>query len=61
MLYLAPKKYYDDKERLKFGDILCDFALGEISYKQMKNIENNLRVLDPKQYRHIVKILYAKE
>lgn len=60
MLYLAPIKYYDKDNHLKFGEILEDVALGKLDFNDLSRIENNLRLLNPKEYKHIIKVLWTK-
>lgn len=61
MLYLAPKKYYDENGQLHFFKILEDFFLGNISLSQIGQIERNLQLLAPKEYMAIIKELNRKK
>ena len=58
MLYLAPIKYYDNEGQLHFYKIISDFFGDEISLEQLNNIENNLRLLKPKEFHFLVRYLY---
>jgi hypothetical protein len=58
MLYLAPIKYYNADGQIRFYEILADFFGGELDYKQFQNITNNIRLLEPKSYRYLIRYLY---
>lgn len=62
MLYLAPIKYYNENGQLRIWRLIEDFAIGELSSEQLRQIEKNLQIFQPRAYhellRHLRKELY---
>lgn len=58
MLYLAPMKYYNSKGQILFYKIVSDLMEGNITFEQLGHIENNLRLLKPKDYYYLLRYLH---
>lgn len=57
MLYLAPIKYYNENGQLRIWRLIEDFAIGELSSEQLRQIEKNLQIFQPQAYRQIIREL----
>ena len=57
MIYLAPRKYYNEDGRLKFWLLAEDFARSELSSEELRQIENNIRLLSPLEYKELCRYL----
>lgn len=58
MIYFAPMKYYNDKGQFSIYKLLEDSISGELSATELHQIEVNLRVFRPKEYRRMMKALW---
>jgi len=57
MIYLAPHKYYNKDGQLRFWLLAEDFARGELSFAELRQIENNIKLLRPLEYKELCRYL----
>lgn len=58
MIYFAPMKYYNDKGQFTMLKVIEDFMKGELNSIELHQIEVNLQLLRPKEYRKMMKDLW---